>query len=102
MNIVSATVDLQIQGLRAGLRDLLYLWLYSCYQRDLGVYFYIIEVKDHNDDMINTATVTVDLQIRWSRAYFAWPSISLAALVLSEKIAVSIPTLSRSRITIVI
>ena len=38
--------------------------LCSFYQRDLGVYFHIFEVHDHNNDVINTAMLTVDLQIQ--------------------------------------
>ena len=37
------------------LRDILYLRLDSCYQRDLGAYFHKFEVKDHNNDKTNTA-----------------------------------------------
>ena len=55
---------------RAILRDLLYLRLYSSYQKDLGVYFHIIEVADHNNNIINTATIMVDLQNKDTH-YFA-------------------------------
>ena len=46
------------------MRDLPYLRLYLCYQRNLGVYSHIIEVVDYNYDMVKTATVMVDLQIQ--------------------------------------
>ena len=68
---------------RAISRDLSYLWLYSCYQKDLGVYFHIIEIADHNNDIINTATVTVDLQIQ-GHMLFLWPFISWSVCKLSD------------------
>ena len=64
INTAKLTVDLQIQGHTLFLRDLSYLRLGSCYRRDLGVYFHIFEVQDHNNDIINTAVLTVDLQIQ--------------------------------------
>ena len=44
-------------------RDLPYLRLCSFCQKDLGVYFHIFEVQDHNNDKINTAMLTF---ILWS------------------------------------
>ena len=69
---------------RAILRDLPYLRLGSCCQRDFGVNFHIVEVKDHNDDKPNTAKLTGDLQIQ-GHAYIKWPSIYQAGLVLAER-----------------
>ena len=46
------------------LRHISYLWLGSSYQRDLGVYFHILEVEDHNKDRTKTAKLTIDLQIQ--------------------------------------
>ena len=58
------TVDLQIQG------HVLFCvtfhisgWVIAI-ARDLGVYFHIFDVKDHNSDITNTAMLTVDLKIQ--------------------------------------
>ena len=45
-------------------RDFLYLRLYSCYREDLDIYLDINEVKDYNNDIIKTATSTVDRQLQ--------------------------------------
>ena len=49
---------------RAILCDFPCLRLCSFYQSDLGVYFHIFEVQDHNNDIINTAMLTIDHQIQ--------------------------------------
>ena len=53
---------------RAILHDLLYFRLYSRYRKDLGILFHIIEVANPNYDIINTATITIDLQFSRSLA----------------------------------
>ena len=63
--LVLIKVDLQIQGhALVCVTFNIYAWLYSWYRRDPGVYFYIIEFEDHNDDLIKTVKVTVDLYIQ--------------------------------------
>ena len=83
---------------RAILHDLLYLHLYSSYQTDLGVYFHIIEVSDHNNDKINTATITVGLQIQGHALSRITSHISGCTRAIG-KILVSSSTLLRSQIT---
>ena len=56
------TVDLRIRGNELFSRDFSYLRLDLFYQRDLGVYFHIFEVNDHN--IIVTAISTGYLQIQ--------------------------------------
>ena len=54
-------------------------------RRNLGVYFHIFGVQDHNNDITNTAMLTVDLQIQGHAHSLRWPSISQAGFVLSER-----------------
>ena len=57
-------------------RDLSYVRRYSCYRKDLGVYFHIIEIENYIYDIINTATLTAILQIKTistpKRQYSLW------------------------------
>ena len=79
-------------------RDLLFLRLSSCYQRDLGVYIHIFEVQDHDNDIINNAMLTVDLQIQGQALCCVAFHISRWVRAIGE-ISVSISTYLRSRIT---
>ena len=83
------------------LRDLYYLRLYSSYQKDLSVYFHLIEVDDHYNGIINTATVKIYLQIQGHALFCVTFHISDCTRATGE-ISVSISTLSRSPITIMI
>ena len=79
------------------LRDLPYLWQGSCYREDLGVYFHILEVKDHNNDITLTAMLTVDLKMQGHALFNLTFHISVCFRAI-EKISVSISTLLISRI----
>ena len=51
------------------LRDLSYLRLYASYQKDLDVYFHIIEAETHNNITENTERFVVTFQFQ-GRALF--------------------------------
>ena len=100
-NTAMLTVDFQMQGhaSRSVVRDLPYLMLDSCYQRDFGVFFHMFEVKDHNNDITNTAIITVDLQIKGHALFCVTFHISGWVRAIRE-ISVFIPTYLRFRNTL--
>ena len=57
---------------RAILRNLPYFRLGLCYRRDLGIYFNIFEVRDHNYDIINTAVFPLSSNSRQWRTKGFW------------------------------
>ena len=85
----------------AFLRDLPHLRLGSCYRIDLGIYFHIFKVKDHNCDIINTAMLSGDLQTQGHELFCVTFHISVYICAIG-KISVSISTYSRSRNTIIV
>ena len=87
MNTERFVVHLQIQGHEQCIvnRD-----LHSYYPENLGSYFHIIEVMDHNNDIINTAIVTTNLQIILRGLPY------LRGVSAIKRILVYISTLSRS------
>ena len=96
-----STIDLQIQSHTLFLLDLPYFRLGSYYRRDLGVYFHIFKVKDHNYDITNTTVLSCDLQTQGHELFCSPFHISVSFCAIG-KISVSISTYSRSRITIII
>ena len=82
-------------------RDFLYLRLYSCYREDLDIYHDINEVKDYNNDIIKTVTSTVDRQLQGHAQFCVTFNIFVCIRVI-ETISVSISTLLRPRIKMVI
>ena len=81
--------------------DLSYLYLYLCYLKDLGVYFHIFEVKDHKNDITNTAISSVDLQIQGHKLFCVIFYIFVYLCAIGEN-SMSISTYLRSRITMMI
>ena len=85
------TVDLQIQGhalfcVTFHVSGCVCSISLGVYQRDLGVYFLIFEVQDHNDDIINKyCNVNHWPSNSRSRAILSDLSISQAGFVLSER-----------------
>ena len=101
INTAMLTADSQIQGHALFFRDFSYLRLYLCSRKDLGVFFHILEVKGHNNDIINNAVLTVDLKMQ-GHALFGLTSHISACTRAIGKISVSFSTNLRSRITTMI
>ena len=74
------------------LRDFSYLQNFSDYWRYIGIYFHIREVEDHNNDISDTETVTVDFQIQGHAKFYA-SFLICVCIYANGRISMSIPTI---------